>query len=61
MKKITTHKIKHDSGSLEYEQFLATLKSKQFSCLTATAVVKQVYPAMSEIPGHVQHLGLYGI
>ena len=60
MKKITTHKIKHDSGSLEYEQFLATLKYQQISCLAATAAVKQVYSAMSEIWGHVRHSGLYG-
>ena len=60
MKKITTHKIKYDPGSLEYNQFLSTLKSQQFSCLAATAVVKQVYAAMSEIWGHVRHSGLYG-
>ena len=52
-KKIKIKKITHDSGSLEYEEFLANLKSQKICSLAPTAVVKQVSAALSEIWGPV--------
>ena len=54
-------KITHDSGSLECAEFLANLKSQKICSLAPTAVVQQVYAALSETWGPVQHSGIDSI